>query len=282
MIIDTHVHVWEIDPPRYPVGPTAPNWTAEPDEPGVVGGVVSLLECFFGFEDEDGAAFAEGGARGILRHGMDRAGGVVVGTGVEAFGHRLSEVRHRVEPAVRAAAEVVGADRLTSVRGVLNGTCNYLVNELARGVAFPKAVAEAQRLGYAEADPTMDLDGTDAAQKIQILGRAALGVEIPFAEIGRETLDPASADEVARRWGAGDPVRQVASLERRLDGGVTASVTYRSVRGEGPLAHLPGALNAMLVRSQSGRAWQVVGSGAGQGPTAESVFADLTDLIAIR
>jgi homoserine dehydrogenase len=168
------------------------------------------------------------------------------------------------------ALETVGrrAGAIRSLSGVLNGTCNFVLGELERGVAFDEAVAAAQRAGYAEADPTLDLDGTDAAQKLTLLARAAFG---HAPQILRKTgILGLSAGAVEAARCRGRVVRLVASCTRDH-----AEVTPRELPLLHPLAGCAGAENRLLVDGELVR-----GVGAGRWPTAEAVLADLLDLAA--
>lgn len=167
-------------------------------------------------------------------------------------------------PAIEAVQQRAGAVRALS--GVLNGTCNFILGELERGTAFADAVTAAQRAGYAEADPTLDLDGTDAAQKLAILARTAFGHVPPIArKTGILGLSPDAVQAARRR---GHVIRLVASCTKD-----EAEVAPRELPLSHPLAGCAGAENRLLVDGTLLR-----GTGAGRWPTTEAVVADLLDL----
>jgi homoserine dehydrogenase len=153
-----------------------------------------------------------------------------------------------------------------SLSGVLNGTCNFVLDELARGVSFPEAVRAAQRAGYAEQDPTLDLDGTDAAQKLVLLARAAFGHAPPLSrKVGIQRL---SSRLVRAALARGNVIRLVASCTRER-----AEVAPCELPLSHPFADCAGAENRLLVDGLLLR-----GAGAGRWPTAQAVMADLLDL----
>lgn len=154
---------------------------------------------------------------------------------------------------------------IARIEGVLNGTVNFLLNQLAAGTAFPEALAEARRRGFAEADPSADLSGRDAATKITILASLAWGSPAPAGSIhtlSAETDLPPG------------PVRQIA----RADAGA-CTVTFEAVPDDTLFADLPDEWNALRVICEDGTVFTCRGRGAGRWPTAESVWADLIDLI---
>ncbi len=178
-------------------------------------------------------------------------------------------------PVLETARRVASAgEPVTSVRGVINGTTNFILNLVAQGGTFAAALDEAQRLGYAEADPTLDLDGSDAAQKLLLISREVAGEVLSFADIRREGLD---AGAIARAPAGEGPLRHVASL-RREAGRWHASVSLERVPAGDALSDLPGATNRVAFTSARGEQTVVTGSGAGRWPTSESVMADLLEL----
>ena len=162
----------------------------------------------------------------------------------------------------RAQGEVV------RIEAVLNGTCNFILNRLAEGRAFEAALDEARAAGFAEADPTADLTGLDAAAKLAILAWEAADRRLPVGSVARETLS--GAQSISGR------VRQVARLD--LDRG-EASVRFEAKDGDALFADLADEANAIRVATADGRVFTATGRGAGRVPTAESVWADLTDLL---
>jgi homoserine dehydrogenase len=167
--------------------------------------------------------------------------------------------------------------RITSIRAVLNGTCNFVLERLADHGDLDQAILEAQQRGYAEADPSLDLDGTDAAQKLVLLIREAFGRELSIDQI-EVVSDPgtwAKATHQASRRGA--VVRLVASASA-IGGSVRARVGLAEFETDHPFAQLSGAGNGILVETSDRVRHAAYGVGAGRWPTAEAVVADLADL----
>lgn len=166
------------------------------------------------------------------------------------------------------------ADDITSVTGILNGTCNFICERLAAGDDIGSAIAAAQVRGFAEADPTLDIDGTDAAQKVSLLAQKVFGADIPIAKIERqgvEDLTPEAFLEAARR---GKAIRLIAEIARN-DDGFKCSVSPREVAADGIFGTIAGAGNCLLIHERDGRERIIKAAGAGRYPTAESVIADV-------
>lgn len=155
------------------------------------------------------------------------------------------------------------------IEAVLNGTCNFILNRLAEGTAFDAALTAARDAGFAEADPTADLSGLDAAAKLAILAHEAADWRLPVEAVGREALSNAVALPAGR-------IRQVARLEV---GARVAGVALEAVDADALFADLADEANAVRVTTADGRVFTARGRGAGRIPTAESVWADLTDLL---
>jgi homoserine dehydrogenase len=154
------------------------------------------------------------------------------------------------------------------IEAVLNGTCNFILNRLADGLAFETALAAAREAGFAEADPSADLTGLDAAAKLAILGHEAFQGHLVVGDLPRETL----AADAAR---PGGQVRQLARLDVRTG---DVGVALRNVDGDSLFADLADEWNALRVTTGDGRIFTARGRGAGRTPTAESIWADLDDL----
>lgn len=172
---------------------------------------------------------------------------------------------------VRSGAAGVG---ITKVSGILNGTSNYVLEQVTGGATFAEAVATAQRLGYAEADPTRDLSGQDAEDKLRILAWLAFGIEPASLHVYRRGLDP----EVAR-WAAsvareGDRVKLIASCTR-VDGQLVARIEPTRVSGDDPWAQVKGPFNRIVVESASAGSIEFQGPGAGGLATAGAVLSDV-------
>jgi len=164
--------------------------------------------------------------------------------------------------------------RVAKIEGVLNGTSNFVLDRLAEGTSLDDAVAEAQALGYAEADPGDDLSGLDAARKLTLLAREAFGETLDAERIPRAG---AAAVGAFRPAGDGKVGRLIASL-RATEEGCAASVDLVPVDAAHPLARCRGANNAVVITLRSGRTIELRGRGAGRWPTAESMVGDLLEL----
>ena len=183
-------------------------------------------------------------------------------------------------PAVKMVREALVGDDIRSIAGILNGTCNYILTEMeAGGRAFADVLADAQRLGYAEADPTMDVGGFDAAHKITILAALAFGCAPTYAAAEIEGIDQVDLLDIRMARDLGYRIKLVASADRSADG-VLVRVHPSLTPLNHPLAQAGGALNALFIESaRTGRIF-VQGPGAGAGPTAAAVAADIADVMA--
>jgi homoserine dehydrogenase len=182
-------------------------------------------------------------------------------------------------PAVKMLREALVGDEVRSVAGILNGTCNYILTEMqTTGRAFADVLAEAQRLGYAEADPTMDVGGFDAAHKITILAALAFGCAPNYAAAEIEGIDQVDLLDIQLAKDLGYRIKLIASADRTEDG-VLVRVHPSLVPLDHPLALTSGALNALFIEgTRIGRIF-VQGPGAGTGPTAAAVAADIADVM---
>jgi len=182
-------------------------------------------------------------------------------------------------PAVKMLREAMVGDEVKSVAGILNGTCNYILTEMeATGRSFADVLAEAQRLGYAEADPTMDVGGFDAAHKISILAALAFGCAPTFAAAEIEGISNVELLDIQLAKDLGYRIKLVASADRSADG-VSVRVHPSLAPLAHPLAQAGGALNALFIEgARIGRIF-IQGPGAGAGPTAAAVAADIADVM---
>jgi len=166
---------------------------------------------------------------------------------------------------------------IRSFAGVLNGTTNFVLDQLADGKDFASAVAAAQKAGYAEANPSFDLDGTDAAQKLILLARKAFGVCLPFAAVEREGIDQLDPHFLRKAHEEGQTVRLIASCRQEADG-LKASVKPLMLSRSHTFASVNDVENRLLIEPVVGTPYVISGKGAGRWPTAESVVADLLDI----
>ena len=167
---------------------------------------------------------------------------------------------------------------VASIEGVMNGTANFLLSRLGEGWAFEVAVAKAQELGFAEADPAADVDGHDAADKLSILVREALGIVLPPGRIFKQSLRDVTAQEVQAASARGKVLKQVGRCRLGRDGSIKAEVRVEALPARHPLAGARNEENRFLVLDQEGEKHGVFGKGAGRWPTAAAVFADVMDL----
>jgi homoserine dehydrogenase len=178
-------------------------------------------------------------------------------------------------PMIEAVCMAARRGPVQAIAGVLNGTCNYLLERCALGASFEETLADAQARGFAEADPTEDLSGRDAERKLRILAEHAFGE--PLLDVTTElfTVEQGhAACEASRR---GSSLRQVASV-RRDRGRLSGRVAFEVLAREHPLALVSGEWNALVVTHSDGRSLKVVGRGAGRWPTSEAVVADLLEV----
>ncbi len=179
-------------------------------------------------------------------------------------------------PVLEAVTRVARQSRVRAIEGVLNGTCNFVLEQLERGKEFAAAVRMAQELGFAEADPTTDLDGSDAAFKLTLLIRAAFGVPFHPDEIRKRGIQNLRSADVGSRTD-GKVVRLVASC-RQTQSGVRASVKPLCLPARHPLAGTRGEENRVLIHLDGGDVLLLKGKGAGRWPTTEAVMADIFDI----
>ncbi|HEX9835567.1 MAG TPA: homoserine dehydrogenase [Alphaproteobacteria bacterium] len=181
-------------------------------------------------------------------------------------------------PIVKALREGLAGNRLKRVYGILNGTCNYILTAMADGGReFAEVLAEAQSLGYAEADPSFDVDGIDTAHKLAILASLAFGTEVAFGSVHVEgirhvsALDIAFADELGYRI-------KLLGIARPTEHGIEQRVHPCMVSADAPIAKVSGVFNAIVADGDFVGSTVFEGRGAGAGPTASALAADLVDI----
>ena len=181
-------------------------------------------------------------------------------------------------PVLKALREGLAGNRILSVAGILNGTCNYILTTMrTERRDFADALADAQRLGYAEADPAFDIDGVDTAHKLAILAALAFNGPVDFAAIHVEGIRQVSAQDIAHAEELGYRVK-LLGIARRTGAGVGLRVHPCMVPVSNPLALVDGVNNAVVIEGDAVGRIMLEGRGAGAGPTASAVVADLIDI----
>jgi homoserine dehydrogenase len=178
-------------------------------------------------------------------------------------------------PLLRPLRESLAGDAVRRVLGIVNGTTNYILDKMdSSGAEFADALAEAQALGYAEADPTADVAGYDAASKAAILASLAFHTRVLASDVYRQGITAVTAADIASARVLGCVVKLLAICERN-DGGISVRVHPAMISRDHPLASVRGAYNAVFVEAESAGRLMFYGAGAGGGPTASAVLGDL-------
>ncbi|HEX4626616.1 MAG TPA: homoserine dehydrogenase [Solirubrobacteraceae bacterium] len=180
-----------------------------------------------------------------------------------------------VVPVIRVLQESLAGAHVERLHGIVNGTTNFILTEMARtGMSYAEALAEAQRLGYAEADPSEDVDGRDAAAKMAILARLAFDTPVSLHQVRYEGIEEIAPDdlEYARDFGLG--LKLIGTAER-IDGGLSVRVHPAFLYGDHPLASVNGPFNAVTVESPAITEITMSGPGAGGPQTASAVLGDV-------
>jgi homoserine dehydrogenase len=181
-------------------------------------------------------------------------------------------------PIIKALREGLTANRIEWIAGIINGTTNFILSEMReRGVDFATALADAQRLGYAEADPTFDIEGIDAAHKVTIMSAIAFGVPMQFEHAYIEGISQLHAVDIKYAEELGYRIK-LLGIARRAEQGIELRVHPTLIPAKRLLANVEGAMNAVLVQGDAVGATLYYGKGAGAEPTASAVVADLVDV----
>ncbi len=181
-------------------------------------------------------------------------------------------------PIIKSLREGLAGNRIQRVYGILNGTCNYILTTMRQtGREFADVLAEAQSLGYAEADPSFDVDGVDAAHKLAILTSVAFGCEVNFAGVHVEGIRHVSATDIAFAEELGYRIK-LLGLARPTEHGIEQRVHACMVPLGTPIAHVEGVFNAVVTEGDFVGQSVAEGRGAGAGPTASAVLSDLIDI----
>jgi homoserine dehydrogenase len=185
-------------------------------------------------------------------------------------------------PIVQALGVSLAANEVQSLSAILNGTCNFILTSMTRdGLSYDSALRQAQTLGYAESDPTLDVDGTDTAHKLAILAQLAFGAGVTLGEIPRSGIDRLQPADIRYAGELGYSVKLLA-LARLSDAGLELRVAPTLVRHGTPLAEVRGPYNAIRVVGDAVGDTLFYGRGAGTMPTASAVVGDLIDVVVGR
>lgn len=181
-------------------------------------------------------------------------------------------------PIIATLSQSMAGNQITSISGILNGTTNFILTEMIqRQQTYAAALGRAQELGYAEADPTLDVDGTDAAQKLVILTQLAFGTKVKLQDFPRQGIDTLDLSDIKYAAELGYTVKLLA-ISKLIDGQLEMHVSPTLVKKQTPLAEVNGSFNAVALSGDVvGDTWYS-GRGAGQMPTASAVLADLIDM----
>lgn len=181
-------------------------------------------------------------------------------------------------PIIKAVREGLSANRIEWIAGIINGTTNFILSEMRdKGLGFDAVLKEAQRLGYAEADPTFDIEGVDAAHKITILSALAFGIPMQFDKAHIEGISKLDAADIRYAEQLGYRIK-LLGITKRTDEGVELRVHPTLIPAKRLIANVEGAMNAVLVQGDAVGATMYYGKGAGAEPTASAVIADLVDV----
>ena len=181
-------------------------------------------------------------------------------------------------PVIKALREGLAGNRISAVAGILNGTCNYILTQMReRGREFTEVLTDAQKLGYAEADPSFDIDGIDAAHKLAILAALAFGRPVAFDQVHVEGIRRVSALDIAFATELGYRIK-LLGIARQTDLGIETRVHPCMVPSTAPIARVDGVFNAVVAEGDFVGRVMLEGRGAGAGPTASAVVADLIDI----
>ncbi|HEY5012977.1 MAG TPA: homoserine dehydrogenase [Acidimicrobiia bacterium] len=180
-------------------------------------------------------------------------------------------------PLIRPLRESLAGEKIRRVTGIVNGTTNFILTEMTEeGSSFADALAEAQALGYAESDPTADVEGFDAAAKAAILASIAFGAEVVAGDVDREGITKVTAADITAADDLGYVVKLLAVAED-LDGSIAVRVHPAMIPKQHPLASVRGSFNAVFIEGAAVGELMLYGRGAGGGPTAVAVLGDLVD-----
>src|SRR5712691_6079220 len=181
-------------------------------------------------------------------------------------------------PIIKALREGLAANRIEWIAGIINGTSNFILSEMRdKGIAFAAALQDAQKRGYAEADPTFDIEGVDAAHKLTIMSAIAFGVPMQFAKAYTEGISKLTREDIRYAEELGYRIK-LLGITKRTPKGIELRVHPTLIPARRLIANVEGVMNAVLVKGDAVGATMYYGAGAGAEPTASAVVADLVDV----
>ncbi len=181
-------------------------------------------------------------------------------------------------PIIKALREGLAANRIEWIAGIINGTSNFILSEMrAKGLTFQAALAQAQALGYAEADPTFDIEGIDSAHKITLLSAIGFGIPVQFARAHVEGISKLGDKDIGYAEELGYRIK-LLGITRRTPTGIELRVHPTLVPAKSIMASVEGSMNAILVKGDASGVTMYYGAGAGSEPTASAVIADIIDV----
>jgi homoserine dehydrogenase len=181
-------------------------------------------------------------------------------------------------PIIKALREGLTANRIQWIAGIINGTTNFILSEMrSKGMDFDVVLKEAQRLGYAEADPTFDIEGVDAAHKVTLMSAIAFGIPVQFDKAYVEGITKLGAADIKYAEQLGYRIK-LLGITKRVDKGIELRVHPSLVPSKRLIANVEGAMNAVVVQGDAVGTTLYYGKGAGSEPTASAVIADLVDI----
>ncbi len=181
-------------------------------------------------------------------------------------------------PIIKALREGLTANRIQWIAGIINGTTNFILSEMrAKGLDFGVVLTQAQALGYAEADPTFDIEGVDAAHKLTLMSAIAFGIPVQFDKAHIEGITQLAAADIAYAEHLGYRIK-LLGITKRTDAGIELRVHPTLVPAKRLIANVEGAMNAVMVQGDAVGSTLYYGKGAGSEPTASAVIADLVDI----
>lgn len=181
-------------------------------------------------------------------------------------------------PIIKALREGLTANRITWIAGIINGTANFILSEMReKGLSFGEVLDQAQKLGYAEADPTYDIEGIDAAHKITLMSAIAFGIPVQFSKVYTEGITKLTGEDIRYAEELGYRIK-LLGITKRVAKGIELRVHPTLIPVRRLIANVEGVMNAVVVKGDAVGATLYYGAGAGAEPTASSVIADLVDV----